>query len=214
MYTRTPVVALAWYATSGTPRVLPMVVLPLGSVFWKLGLAKTLLKPPPESIQPTSRTPGLLMQRAGGSVLSTPVPVFGFTHRYVPPTLVTSGSDAGHSTDGNGIVCGLFTGCFMALAVPLSPDEPRTVMLAACAEINAWRRFIKDCVLPNAPSADAKLCEITEPSRWSTTYCSASIIVGKPWTPSVSAVGVVTSRMLAPGATECAHSTSNETSSA
>src|SRR5205823_644858 len=37
---------------------------------------------------------------------------------------------------------------------------------------------------------------------------------GKPCTPSVSAVGVVTSRMLAPGAIACAVSTSSETSSA
>ncbi len=37
---------------------------------------------------------------------------------------------------------------------------------------------------------------------------------GKPCTPSVSAVGVVTRMMLAPGAIECAVSTSSETSSA
>ena len=40
---------------------------------------------------------------------------------------------------------------------------------------------------------------MTSARWWSTTYCSAFIICGKPWTPSVSAVGVVTSRMFAPG---------------
>jgi len=69
-------------------------------------------------------------------------------------------------------------------------------------------------VLPNASSAEAKLCEITS-ARWlSTTYFSAAIICGKPWTPSVSAVGVWTSRMLAPGAIACEVSTSSATSSA
>src|SRR5215468_6736795 len=42
----------------------------------------------------------------------------------------------------------------------------------------------------------------------------AAIICGKPCTPSVSAVGVWTSRMFAPGAIACATSTSSETSSA
>src|SRR5258706_12483773 len=45
-------------------------------------------------------------------------------------------------------------------------------------------------------------------------YCSAFIIVGKPWTPSVSAGFVVTLMMFAPGAIECAHSTSRAVSSA
>ena len=49
---------------------------------------------------------------------------------------------------------------------------------------------------------------------WSTTYCSAFIMCGKPCTPSVSAVGVVTRRMFAPGAIAWAVSTSSATSSA
>src|SRR4051794_5073423 len=49
---------------------------------------------------------------------------------------------------------------------------------------------------------------------WSMTYFSACIICGKPCTPRVSAVCVVTSRMFAPGATACAVSTSRATSSA
>src|SRR5215467_2379157 len=44
--------------------------------------------------------------------------------------------------------------------------------------------------------------------------CSAFIIAGKPWTPSVSAGLVVISRMLACGAIVCAHSTSRLVSSA
>src|SRR3954453_16259369 len=55
---------------------------------------------------------------------------------------------------------------------------------------------------------------MTSAMWWSTTYRSAFIIVGKPCTPSVSAVGVVTSRMFAPGAMECAVSTSRATSRA
>src|SRR5207247_252699 len=52
-------------------------------------------------------------------------------------------------------------------------------------------------------------------ARWlSTTYCSAFMNCVKPCTPSVSAVGVVTSRMFAAGAVACAHSMSSDTSSA
>ena len=46
------------------------------------------------------------------------------------------------------------------------------------------------------------------------TYFSAFIISGKPVTPSVSAVGVSTSRIFAPGAMACAYSTSSVVSSA
>src|SRR4051794_24161552 len=95
---------------SGTPRIDPIVVEPVGSVFWYDGFANTWLKPPPENVQPTSRTPGLFRHGAGGSAESTPVPVSGVVQRYVPPTPTTSGSDAGHSTDGNGITFGSFTG--------------------------------------------------------------------------------------------------------
>src|SRR2546421_618366 len=82
MYTRAPVRALAWRATSGTPRLLPIGVLPAGRVFWKSGFEKTWLKPPSEAIQPISRTPGFAWQFTGGSALSTPVPVFGLVQRY------------------------------------------------------------------------------------------------------------------------------------
>src|SRR5205823_5414253 len=134
--------------------------------------------------------------------------------RYVQPRPVTSGSEAGHSTVGNGNVPGFLTGVKVVLAVPLSPELPSTVTPFAAAETNAWRRFSSDCVLPKVSSAAAKLCEITE-ARWlSTMNCSAFIICGKPWTPSVSAGLVVTLRMFAFGAIECTHSTSSAVSSA
>src|SRR2546430_17584359 len=52
-------------------------------------------------------------------------------------------------------------------------------------------------------------------ARWlSTTNWIAFIIAGRPWTPSVSAVGVVTRSMFARGAVAWAHWTSSETSRA
>src|SRR6266704_4195145 len=110
---------------SGTPRV-GIAVEPAGTVFWKLGLPNTWLKPPPDAIQPFSRL-GWFWHSTGGLVLSTPKPVTAFVHRYVPPTPVTSGSDAGHPTVGNGIVEPPFpTGVLRSLAEPPSPDDPRT----------------------------------------------------------------------------------------
>src|SRR5262249_3990720 len=100
-----PVRELACRPTSGTPRVVDgMRVLPVGNVFWKSGRAKTWLNPPPESIQPISLTAGVTWQFTGGLVLSTLVPVIALVQRYVPPTPVTRGSDAGHSTVGNGMM--------------------------------------------------------------------------------------------------------------
>src|SRR5262245_20912722 len=142
------------------------------------------------------------------------LPVLGLVHRYVPPTLVTSGSEVGHSTVGNGIVVGFFTGWRIMLADPPSPELPSTVTPLLAAEMSACRRFSSDCVLLKASSAEAKLCEMTVASWLSTMNCSASIIAGKPWTPSVSAGLVVMSRMFACGAMLCAHSTSRLVSSA
>ncbi len=132
----------------------------------------------------------------------------------MPPTPVTSGSEAGHSTVGNGIGRGCFTGVKYVLAVPPSPEDPSTVTPFCAAETNACRRFSSDCVLPKVSSAAAKLCEMTVASWWSTMYCSAFIIAGNPCTPSVSAGLVVMSRMLACGAMLCAHSTSRLVSKA
>src|SRR6476620_9111727 len=89
------------------------------------------------------------------------VPAVGFVHRYVPPTPVTSGSEAGHSTVGNGIrLPPWLTGDLRTLALPPSPDEPSTVTPFAAAFLKAYRKFWRDCGVPNASSAEAKLCEI------------------------------------------------------
>ena len=56
---------------SGTPRIVPIAVLPAGSMPWYDGLAKTWLKPPPLAIQPTSASPGCDWQLTGGLTLST-----------------------------------------------------------------------------------------------------------------------------------------------
>src|SRR5438034_177551 len=53
----------------------------------------------------------------------------------VPPTPVTSGSLAGHSTVGNGKGVGFLTGVFLTFALPPSPDEPSTVTPLAAAEM-------------------------------------------------------------------------------
>src|SRR2546421_12091409 len=104
-YTSAPVPALAWRPTSGTPRMAPIAVLPAGRLSWYPGRLNTSLNPPPENVQPTSATPGKARHLAGGSVLSTtPLgALLGAVHRYVPPTPVTSGSGAGHSTVGRGM---------------------------------------------------------------------------------------------------------------
>src|SRR5215510_14846879 len=101
------------------------------------------LKPPPEPIHPTSRTPGLDggWQFTGGWVVSTPVPVAGSVHRKVPPTAVTYGSEAGQPTVGNGIVLGFLMGVLYGLAEPPSPELASTVMPLSLAEMNACRRF-------------------------------------------------------------------------
>src|SRR5881392_2502984 len=96
----------------------------------------------------------------------------GSVHRYVPPTPVTSGSDAGHSTVGNGnVVPPLPTGVLREFAEPPSPDEPSTVTPFWAADLNAYRRFSSDWALPNASSAEANDCEITVARWWSMTYC-------------------------------------------
>src|SRR5207247_800001 len=133
---------------SGTPRaVAGIVVLPAGRTFWNNGRAKTWLNPPPAAIQPTSRTPGLVWHCAGGDPESTASPVFGSVHRYVPPTPVTSGSDAGHHTAGKGNGVGFLTGTFGVAADPESPEAASMVTPCARAASNAWRRLRRQCVL-------------------------------------------------------------------
>src|ERR1700751_5481513 len=114
------------------------------------------LKPPPESIQPISRIPGFDWQLTGGSVESTPIPVTGLVQRYVPPTAVTSGSEAGQLTVGKGNVAGFLVGVLLAFAVPPAPVLARTVAPLAAAETNACRRFSNDCTA-KFPSVVPKL---------------------------------------------------------
>jgi hypothetical protein len=72
-----------------------------------------------------------------------------------------------------------------------------------------------DCrPLWNEPSPAPKLWVITSAMWLSITYGSACIICWMPWTPRVSAVGMLTSMMLASGAVACDRSTSSATSSA
>ena len=108
-----------------------IAVLPAGSVVWKSGRGNTWLKPPPESIQPISACPAGSGSCVGGSTLSTLASSScrGLVQRYVPPTPVTSGSDAGHPTVGNGIGRAALAHRRLAcvLAVPPSPDEASTV---------------------------------------------------------------------------------------
>src|SRR3989440_535237 len=94
-----------------------------------------------------------------------------------------------------------------------SPDDANTVTLFAWASTKAWRSCLSEAnPLWNAPSPEPKLWLMTS-MRWlSMSVCSAFIICWKPCTPRVSAVGVVTSMMLASGAVACAHSTSRATS--
>jgi hypothetical protein len=63
-------------------------------------------------------------------------------------------------------------------------------------------------------SVAPKLCEITSPTPWLMSDCSAFIISGKPTVPSVSATGVSASTMFAPGAIAWAYSTSSVVSNA
>src|SRR3989449_11103517 len=123
---------------SGTPRaVAGICVLPAGRVSWNDGRAKTWLNPPPAAIQPTSRTPELLWHCEGGDTESTPPPVFGSVHRYVPPTPVTSGADAGHHTIGKGNSDGFLIGTFVVAADPKSPEARSLGTPGALAASNA-----------------------------------------------------------------------------
>src|SRR5262249_61747199 len=77
---------------------------------------------------------------AGGFALSTPrlAVSVALVHSAVPPTPVTSGSEAGHSTVGPGIVEPPWpTGDLRMFAVPVSPAAPSTVTPLAAAALNA-----------------------------------------------------------------------------
>jgi len=88
------------------------------------------LKPPPEKVQATSSNAAqgpLLahfapMPAAWNGVRGWFADAVGSVHRYVPPTPVTSGSDAGHSTAGCGIsLPPAATGDFVKFVEPSSP---------------------------------------------------------------------------------------------
>ena len=101
----------------------------------------------------------------------------------------------------------------MMFAEPKSPEEAKTLTLLAWASMKAWRSCLREArPLLKAPSPEPKLWLITSTWWLSISACSAFIICWKPCTPSVSAVGVSTSMMLASGAVACAHSTSSATS--
>src|SRR4051812_16026715 len=224
-YTSAPVSGLACIEMSGRPRwSAGMGVLPAGRTLCQLGRANTSLKPPPvpmpRAVSPQATSSCVVAwHTAGGLTWSATRPAFWPTSALVqsdvPPTAVTNGSDAGQPTVApSSVVPPLATGVFLSLAEPVSPVEATIVTPLASAALKASRRFSSDCLLPKAPSAVPKDCEMTS-ARWcSTTYFSAAIICGSPCTPSVSAVGVWTSRMFAPGAIACAISTSSATSSA
>src|SRR5437764_1120530 len=78
-------------------------------------------------------------------------------HRRVPPTAVTRGSEAGHSTLGYGISRGLLVGSLRLLLVPPSPEDASTVMWLACASTSARRRFDNEAVPANVPSPAPRL---------------------------------------------------------
>src|SRR5215472_4807617 len=205
-------------ATSGIARILPVLaatLLPGGRVFWNAGFGNTWLKPPPASIQPTSRAPGCAGHWPDGADESTCVPVAASMQRYVPPTAVTSGSPPGHEMFGDdmsGLALAPPAGVLATLVLPKSPVEARTLTLCATADLNAPRRFSRAARPLNVCSEAPKLWLMTCARPWSMRYCSEFIICGSPWTPRVSAVGVVTSSTFALGATACTHSTSRETS--
>src|SRR5260370_35694780 len=128
---------------SARRRTESMAVLVVGGRFWESGLLKTWLKPPALKVPPTSVCVGLALHLATGpanSVRGWLALACGAVQRYVPPTPVTSGSLAGHSTVGKGMVGKILGGCFCELAVPPSPEEPNPVRPSARAAIQSCAR--------------------------------------------------------------------------
>src|SRR5579875_458575 len=102
----------------------------------------------------------------------------------------------------------------MTSAAPESPEAASTVTPSLAASVYAPRSASSAALPGKVSSVALKLWLITSPRWWSSTYRSAATICGKPCTPSVSDTGVSTSRMFAPGAITCAHSTSSVVSPA
>src|SRR4051812_29632410 len=160
-------------------------VLPAGRTLCQLGRANTSLKPPPvpmaRAMLPQATSSCVVAwHTAGGLTWSATRPALRSTSALVqsdvPPTAVTSGSDAGQPTVAPlSVVPPLPTGVFLSLADPESPVEATIVTPLASASLNASRRFSSDCLLPNAPSAVPKDCEMTSARWWSTTYFSTAL---------------------------------------
>ena len=117
----------------------------------------------------------------------------------VPPTEVTSGSAEGQLFTRIGYRSVPFS---LGVGRAVVTRGPSTVTPCASAFLNAERRSRSDCLFGNVCSVAPKLCEITSPRWWLITKFSAWTISGKPCTPSVSATGVSSSRILAPGAND------------
>src|SRR6266849_2834257 len=150
-----------------------------------------VLKPPPDAPKPLFQTDSELY-----------APLCASASRWVPPTAVTSGSDAGVdalSTNESGWPS--HVGC----AAPWSPDDANSVIPFAGACGNTSCCWATSAGAMQA-SAAAKLCEMTSPrllspAHFVTARMSASWLLGAS-----------TRSIVAPGATTCAHSTSSEIS--
>src|SRR5690242_8156892 len=168
-YTSTPCRIAALYATSGTARVLPPWIVPC----WYAGSLQTVLKPPPlDSVvsmpQPGKKSPSgpsfqLISPRfvpnGGADVGSQPSTAKQYLAACssVPPTPVTSGSEAGEDDD---LIHELpsHDGC----EAPWSPDEAKSVMPFFVALTNVWCHASCNSV-PRHMSDSPKLIEMTSP---------------------------------------------------
>src|ERR1700722_19199779 len=187
---------------SGVPRWSPTT---LRTPSWYSGREKICDTPPPPAPKPSFHT-------TSGEILS---PAW-FRLSCEPPTEVTSGSDDGQEFTRYGYRVAPSSS---SLVAPVSPEEASTVTLCAKASLNAYRRLSRLEKLPllkpgKVFSVAPKLWVMTSPMPWLMRDSSAFIISGRPVTPSVSATGVSARTIFAPGAMECAYSTSREVSSA
>src|SRR5580704_1176476 len=201
-YTQQPPLTAALIEMSGVPRWLPVTP---ATPIWKSGREKMADGPPPLAPKPSFHTV------SGDSLLP-----FWSRLSIVPPTEVTSGSDDGHETTRMGY---RVIASDSSLVAPSSPDPASTVTRCWKASSNAYRRSSRLEKLPllkpgKVFSVAPKLCEITSPTPELISDSSAFIISGKPVTPSVSATEVSARTIFAPGAIECAYSTSRVVSAA
>src|SRR5580658_3584638 len=199
-----PVSGSAFIAISGVCRNLP------GSPFWNLGCAYTMLAPPPPPSMNPKNSGGMVGGLGAGLAMRTsfkPQPVcslmlsFGSRNVLVPPTAVANGEVELAPADTESMPKSAW------LASRLSPESPVEML----------------CEIPSA----AAISEMPFSTTSSEGASSASTISGMPklfdsWLPKPFSMAnrlpisrlvnvlsaVTTSTMLAPGASECAHSTS------